>query len=220
MRSSKQDILDPQQLAVPAATLGLAIASWAVAVRQMSGTMDMGGETGLGSYSSFGLVWISMMAAMMLPGLAPVLVRTSGRVGAVPRFLASYGAVWAVVGVALYAVYRPHGTVTAGALTIAAGLYELTPLKRRFRCSCRVHVGSGLGYGLACLGACGGLMLVLVAVDVMSVAWMGAIAVVVTTQKLLAPNRAVDVPVACALVALGIVLLIAPSAVPGVAPPM
>jgi len=45
-----------------AATLGLAAASWVVAVRQMNG-MDMGVATELGSFGSFLALWVSMMAA-------------------------------------------------------------------------------------------------------------------------------------------------------------
>jgi hypothetical protein len=51
------------------ATLGLAAASWVIVVRQMSG-MDMGVTTQLGSFVSFLALWVSMMAAMMLPGAA------------------------------------------------------------------------------------------------------------------------------------------------------
>jgi hypothetical protein len=48
------------------ATLGLAAASWVVAVRQMNG-MEMGVATQLGSFAVFFALWVSM-AAMMLPG--------------------------------------------------------------------------------------------------------------------------------------------------------
>ena len=41
------------------ATLGLAAASWVVAVRQMHG-MDMGVATGLGSFAFFVALWVSM----------------------------------------------------------------------------------------------------------------------------------------------------------------
>jgi predicted metal-binding membrane protein len=76
---------------------------------------------------------VSMMAAMMLPGVAPAALgrtRTSERALAAPPFVGSYLAVWALVDLAVYALYRPHGTAVAGALTIVAGYYELTPLKR------------------------------------------------------------------------------------------
>jgi predicted metal-binding membrane protein len=204
------------------ATLGLAAASWVVVVGQMNG-MDMGVATRLGSFAFFLAVWVSMMAAMMLPGAAPAVVRRAhagGRVRAVPLFVGSYLAVWTLVGVAVYAVYRPHGSIAAGAVAIAAGFYELTPLKQRFRRRCRESVGSGLEFGLYCVGSSIGLMLMLVAVSVMSVTWMCVIAVPVLAQKLLPAKAAIDVPLALAIVGLGIVIVIAPSSVPGLAPPM
>src|SRR5712691_3088628 len=94
------------------ATLGLGAASWVVAVRQMNG-MDMGVATQLGSFAFFVVLWVTMMAAMMLPGAAPAVLRrahASGGVRAVPLFVGSYLAVWALVGVAVHAVYRPHGS--------------------------------------------------------------------------------------------------------------
>jgi predicted metal-binding membrane protein len=204
------------------ATVGLAAASWVVAVRQMSG-MDMGVATRLGSFGFFVAVWVSMMAAMMLPGAAPAVVRRAlvgGRVRAVPLFVGSYLAVWTLVGVAVYAFYRPHGSFVAGAVAIAAGVYEFTPLKQHFRRRCRESVRSGLGFGLYCVGSSIGLMLMLVALSVMSVTWMSVIAVLVLAQKLLPAKAAIDVPLALAIVGLGFLIVIAPSSVPGLTPPM
>jgi predicted metal-binding membrane protein len=98
------------------ATLGLAAASWVVAVRQMNG-MDMGVATRLGSFAFFVALWVSMMAAMMLPGAAPAALRrahASGRVRAVALFIGSYLAVWTLVGVAVYALYRPLALAIVG----------------------------------------------------------------------------------------------------------
>jgi predicted metal-binding membrane protein len=204
------------------ATLGLAAASWVVAVRQMNG-MDMGVATRLGSFAFFAALWVPMMAAMMLPGAAPAVVRrahASGRVRAVPLFVGSYLAVWALVGVAVYALYRPHGSLAAGAVAIAAGAYEFTPLKRHFRRRCRASAGSGFGFGLDCAGSSIGLMLMLVALGVMSVAWMSVIAVLVVAQKLLPAKAALDVPLALAIIGLGILIVLAPASVPGLTPPM
>jgi predicted metal-binding membrane protein len=203
-------------------TLGLAAASWVVTVRQMSG-MDMGVATRLGSFAFFAGLWVTMMAAMMLPGAVPAVVRrvqASGRVRGVPLFLGSYLAVWALVGVAVYAVYRPHGYVLAGALVIAAGAYEFTPLKQDFRRRCQESTGSGFGFGLCCLGSSIGLMVMLVALSVMSIIWMSAIAVLAFGQKLLPAKAAVDVPLALAIVGLGILIVLAPASVPGLMPPM
>jgi predicted metal-binding membrane protein len=205
-----------------AATLGLAAAAWVVTVWRMSG-MAMGVATRLGSFGFFVGVWVSMMAAMMLPGAVPAVLKgahASGRVRAAPLFVGADLAVWALVGAAVYAVYRSHGTVAAGVVAVAAGVYELTPLKRHFRLRCREGVRSGLGFGLNCVGSSVGLMLLLVAVSVMSVAWMAVIAVVIVAQKLLPANVAVDVPLALAIVGLGVLIVIAPSSVPGLTPPM
>jgi predicted metal-binding membrane protein len=203
-------------------TLGLAAAAWVVAVRQMSG-MDMGVATRLGSFAFFAVLWVTMMAAMMLPGAVPAVVRrvqASRRVRGVPLFLGSYLAVWALVGVAVYALYRPHGVVVAGAIVIAAGAYEFTPLKQHFRRRCQESTGSGLGYGLCCLGSSIGLMVMLVALSVMSVIWMSVIAALALGQKLLPAKAAVDAPLALAIVGLGILIILAPASVPGLMPPM
>jgi len=208
--------------AVLAATLGLAAASWGIAVWQMHG-MDMGVATRLGSFVFFIAVWVVMMAAMMLPGAAPAVLRRAqagGGVRAVPPFIGSYLAVWALVGVAVYALYRPHGSVAAAAVAIAAGVYELTPLKRHFRRRCRDSVRSGFGFGLCCVGSSIGLMLMLVALGVMSVIWMSVIAMLALGQKLLPAKAAVDVPLALAIVGLGVWIIIAPWSVPGLTPPM
>jgi predicted metal-binding membrane protein len=199
------------------ATLGLAAGSWIVAVHQMDG-MDMGVATELGSFPFFVTAWVSMMLAMMLPGAAPAALgrtRTSERALAVPPFVGSYLAVWALVGLAVYAFYRPHGTFTAGALTIAAGVYELTPLKRECRRRCRESVRSGLEYGLYCFGSSLGLMVMLLALGVMSVAWMSIVAVLILGQKLLPPRASIDVPLGLAIIALGILVVLSASAVPG-----
>ncbi len=204
------------------ATLLLAAASWVVAVQQMSG-MDMGPATELGSFAFFIAVWVPMMAAMMLPGAVPAVssfIRASGGALAAPLFAASYLAVWTLVGLVVYALYQPHGSSAAGALTIAAGVYELTPLKRDCRRRCRKSVRSGFQFGLYCAGSSIGLMVVLVALGVMSVTWMSVIAGLVLVQKLLPPRASIDVPVALAIVGIGILIVIAPSSMPGLVLPM
>ena len=189
--------------------LGLAAACWALAVRQMGG-MDMGAATELGSLGFFMGAWVPMMAAMMLPGAAPAVsrfVRAGGHALAAPLFAASYVAVWSLFGLAVYAVYKPHGTTVAGVLVIVAGLYELTPLKRYCRRRCRSSVRSGLQFGAYCVGSSIGLMVVLVSLGVMSIAWSIVVAALVLAQKLLPPRARVDVPVALAIVAVGILVL-------------
>ena len=208
------------------ATLGLAAAAWVVTVRQMHG-MDMGVATQLGSFAFFVALWAAMMAAMMLPGLVPAVLRrgrSTGPIRAAVPFVASYLVVWTLVGALLYALYRPHGTTTAGLVVIAAGLYELTRLKQHCRRCCRARTrsggGGGFAFGLYCVGSSIGLMVMLVALGVMSVAWMLVIAALVFAQKLLPATPAVDVPLALAIVAFGVLIIAAPGSVPGLMPPM
>jgi len=194
-------------------TLGVAAACWVVAVREMTG-MEMGTATRPGSFGFFIAVW----AAMMLPGAAPAVLRrvqAGGGARAVPLFAGSYLAVWALAGVAVYALYRPHGPFAAGTVVTAAGVYEFTPVKRHFRRRCRDSVRSG--FGLCCLGSSIGLMAMLVA---LGVTWMAVIAVLVLAQKLLSVEAAVDIPLVLMIVGLGIWTVLAPSSVPGLAPPM
>jgi predicted metal-binding membrane protein len=197
-----------------AATLGLAVAAWVVAVRELDG-MDMGVATDLGSFTSFVAVWVSMMAAMMLPGAAPAIARrarAAGRAVVAPFYAGSYLAVWAVVGLVVYALYQPHGTASAAVLTVAAGVYELKHLCRR---RCRENVRSGFRFGVYCVGSSIGLMVMLVALGVMSVTWMAVVAIVVFGQKLLAPRRPVDTALALAIIGLGVLIAVEPSLVPG-----
>jgi predicted metal-binding membrane protein len=207
---------------VLAATLGLAAACWAVTAWLMDG-MDMGVATRPGAFGFFAAAWVTMMAAMMLPGAAPAVARyarMTGKAGAAVPFAGSYLAIWALAGVVAYALDRPHGSLAAGAVVIAAGAYELTPVKRHFRRRCREAAGSGLGFGLCCVGSSIGLMAMLVALNVMSLFWMSVVAVLACAQKLLPAKAAIDVPLALALIGLGFVIVIAPSLIPGLTPPM
>jgi predicted metal-binding membrane protein len=209
-------------MAVLATTLGLAAACWVLAVRQMSG-MDMGVATQLGSFPSFIAMWVPMMGAMMLPAAGPAVlrrVRASGRVRDVPLFVGSYMVVWTLVGIAVYVPYRPHGPTSAGAVAIVAGVYELTPLKLHFRRRCGETIRSGFEYGLCCVGASIGLMVVLVALGPMSVTWMCVIAVPVIVQRIVRPRRSIDVPLALVVIGFGILVIVAPSSVPGLVLPM
>ena len=152
-------------------------------------------------------LFVVMMAAMMLPSAVPAIMRQARddvSVLAAPRFAGSYLGLWALAGLAMWLLYQPPRAEASGALLIGAGFYELTPLKRECRRRCRERVRSGARFGVLCFGSSVGLMLVLAAVDVMSVALMAAIAAVVLAQKLFPPRPALDLPLALTIVALGI----------------
>jgi predicted metal-binding membrane protein len=176
----------------------------------MSGTaMSAGGGTAMAPALP---MLVLMMAAMMLPSAVPAIVRRNPKGGAAMLasafgFTGAYLAVWAVIAVVTWALYAPPSGLTAGALLLAAGGYELTPLKRNCRRRCRERVRSGVRYGVYCLGSSVGLMLVLVAIDVMSVPLMVVIAGAVLAQKLYPPTPAVDVPIALATAGAGLLLV-------------
>lgn len=138
--------------------------------------------------------WTLMMAAMMLPSIAPlVLLHRGNRV----MLAAGYLAVWAALGLLPWAAMQ-WSFQPAPALVLAlAGLYELTSLKQACLRRCRnaatflmEHYRSGafrLGveHGLWCAGCCVGLMVVLVLAASMSLTWAAGIAAVVFIQKVL-----------------------------------
>ena len=203
-------------------TLGLAASCWLAVAWRMRG-MDMGVATRLDPFPAFLGGWAAMMAAMMLPGATPAVLRRvgdTGQVGAAAAFLAEYLAVWTLAGIAVYACDRPHGTAVAGVLAIAAGGYELTPLKRYFRRRCQDGGDPGVRFGLCCVGANLGLTVLLVALGVMSLGWMAVVALLNLAQKLLPPKPRADIPVALAIVGLGVLILLAPQWVPGLTPSM
>jgi hypothetical protein len=77
----------------------------------------------------------------------------------------------------------------------------------------------GAEHGNYCVGCCGGLMVVLFALGVMSLFWMAVVAGVIFVQKL-APAADRAAPVFAALLAgLGIWVAAAPGSVPGLTQP-
>ena len=232
---------------VTAAVLGAALAAWVVAVQQMRG-MDAGPGTDPGAFGWFIGIWLTMMAAMMLPATAPVVVmfsRLRGRADTA-AFVAGYLLAWTVYGAGAYVVYRvgresapsfvawdARGPWVAGGALVAAGIYQLTPLKAACLRHCRspLHfllggrrgtagaLRAGVGHGGYCAGCCSGLMLALFALGVMSLAWMAVVAVVVLAEKALPRGFAVTRVLAVGLLAGGIWVAASPATVPGLTQP-
>lgn len=228
--------------------LGAPLLAWIVTVERMRG-MDAGPGTDLGALGWFIGIWVTMMAAMMLPSAAPtglVVARLRGYTGAWV-FALGYLLAWTVFGVAAYAAYRgirsaapsfvawdEHGPLLAGTALAAAGLYQLTPLKDACLRHCRspLHflmggrpsrVGDlrmGAAHGAYCIGCCAGLMLVLFALGVMSLFWMAVVAAVILAEKTLPRGDSFARVVAVALVVLGVWVAVSPGSVPGLTEPM
>jgi predicted metal-binding membrane protein len=123
--------------------------------------MDTGPGTDLGDLAWYLGIWVTMMAAMMLPSVAPIVLlyaRVSherhrrGRASFVPTwvFLAGYLGAWTGYGLLAYGVFRlvtavdpgflawdEAGPYVAGGAIAAAGVYQLTPLKEVCLRHCR-----------------------------------------------------------------------------------
>jgi predicted metal-binding membrane protein len=216
-----------------------AVAAWAVTVERMRG-MDAGPGTDLGGLAWYLGIWVTMTAAMMLPSAAPAARHVARRASCAPTllFTAGYLAVWTVYGVLAYGVFRlvsssdigwlswdRGGPYAAGLVVVAAGLYELTPLKRSSlrRCRDTPHGGgafpSGLAHGLDCVGCSGALMAVLFVLGAMSLFWMAIVAVAIFAEKVLPRGPRFAPFFALGLVALGIWVAMSPSSVPGLTEP-
>src|SRR5436190_23388285 len=102
-------------LAAPMLVLAAALVAWIVTVDRMRG-MDAGPGTDLGGFGWYLGIWVTMMAAMMLPSASPMVLLFS-RVSAerarrgqafVPTwvFVVGYLAVWIAYGIAAYALAR------------------------------------------------------------------------------------------------------------------
>jgi predicted metal-binding membrane protein len=141
--------------------------------------------------------WAVMMGVGMLPGTLPVtrmVAAARGPFQTIP-FVAGYLSVWLLIGVIGYVVLSPFAPVVrwagAGVTLAAAAAYELSPLKdaclRRCRSPLRVllrpSLTGGVRHGFDCAGCCAFLMTVMVALGLMSLAWVGLLAVVVFVQK-------------------------------------
>jgi predicted metal-binding membrane protein len=142
------------------------LVAWAVTVQQMQG-MDNGPGTDLGGFGWFVGVWVTMMAAMMLPSVVPMVLifsrvssqrQTRGQ-AFVPTwiFLVGYLSAWTAYGLIAYGLFRAihaahlhalgwhaDGPLVAGGAIVAAALYQLSPLKRM----CLRHCRSPLHYVL------------------------------------------------------------------------
>jgi predicted metal-binding membrane protein len=238
------------RLGLVAALFAIAVIGWIWTAREMRG-MDGGPWTSLGGLGWFVGVWVVMMAAMMFPSVAPTVALYSRlmkeRSPLKPwLFAGGYLLMWAVAGLAAYAVgaaathltgdalmWNKAGREIAGATLVVAAAYELTPLKDVCLGKCRSPLGGLLGSwregrfgavrmgarnGAWCVGCCWALMASLFALGVMSLSWMAVVAGLIAIEKTV-PWRQVTYATALVLLTLGMVVLAAPDALPGLTIP-
>lgn len=233
--------------------LVLAAAAWVSVVRSslqgddMMMTMPMPGTWAGGT--AFVLGWAVMMTAMMLPSALPMISLYGAIRGSkiapphrvieqgvsVASFTAVYLVVWAGSGVPVYLVHTAlmavPGSGFAYAIAVvlaAAGVFQLSPLKRACLRACRSPLGFLLGHwrpgrwgslalgwyhAIYCLGCCWALMLVLVAAGAMGLRWVLLITAVVAAEKLLPGGEWIARATGVALVVLGVTVALRPELV-------
>ena len=170
----------------------------------MSGAMSMGwmpmcGPTWSDSAVSFLGMWIAMMAAMMLPSLAPMLQRYRRAVGGWLTALvgAGYFCVWGALGIAVFPLLAIDSDlpIPAGLVVLAAGLFQFTRWKARRLACCRKPVlplsadagmawRHGLRLGLDCVICCANLTAILLVMGVMDLAAMIFVTAAITLERL------------------------------------
>jgi predicted metal-binding membrane protein len=196
--------------------------------------MDMGPGTDLGSLGWFAGVWVTMMAAMMLPSLLPK---------ATAPFAAGFLIPWVAAGMAAYGLVQgvrsvdpsflawdQAGRYVAGGVILGAALYELTPSKRVCLRHCREprrpnvsvarELGAGVVEGAYCVGCCWALMAGLFALGVMSVTWMVVIAAAIAIEKLWPVERLAGEATIALLLVLAVGVTFFPDRLPGLTVPM
>jgi predicted metal-binding membrane protein len=179
------------------------------------------------TFGVMAMMWIAMMAAMMLPSAAPMILlfaaidrkRTErgSPISATGLFSFAYLVVWSAFSIAatsaqwglqqarlLSPAMATGSTALAGALLLAAGIYQLTPLKQTCLRNCRSPldfltrywrkgalgaVQMGLRHGLFCLGCCWALMALLFVGGVMNVLWIAALALFILVEKIAPAGR-------------------------------
>ena len=226
----------------------VAAGAWAGTVLMARGMAGMTGTMGLG-LAVFVPVWTLMMAAMMLPSVAPAASRyvragSGRRMARTAGLAAGYLAVWAAAGVPAFGLAWLAGWVTgrhpgaahvfAVAVIAAGGLYQLSAPKDRCLTHCRAplawsrpggwahELGAGVRHGAYCLGCCWALMVILIAVGVMNVAAMAGLAVVVLIEKTWRWGPVAGRVAGVAALGLAVAVIWLPWLVPGLhaAPPM
>jgi predicted metal-binding membrane protein len=162
-------------------------------------------------------------------------------------FTSGYLAAWTSIGVLAFAVATAGGRISgdvlawdragrwvAAATLIVAAVYELTPLKDVCLGKCRSPLGflvgawrggrfgalqMGARHGAWCIGCCWALMASLFALGVMSLVWMAFVAGLIAFEKLIPSRRTATYGTAAVLLVLGVLVLAAPDAIPGLTVP-
>src|ERR1700694_2348098 len=196
-----------------------------------------------GYFAAMFAMWVVMMVGMMIPSAAPAILlfsalrghsRTNG-LGATTLFamgyliawtafsLAATAAQWALSEASLLSPLMASERSELGAfLFIAAGLYQLSPLKHACLSKCRSPAqflvehwrdGSlgplvvGIDRGIYCVGCCWAVVALLFVFGVMNLLWLAVLAAFVLLEKLLPSGSRIAVWSGIAMLGMGLLLL-------------
>ena len=194
------------------------------------------------------VMWMVMMVGMMTPAAAPVLLLFAGAAGtrkerAIPISTLTFGlgylAVWAGFSACaalaqwglheatlLSSAMRTSSPRLGGGMLVAAGAYQLTPLKTACLAHCRSPLGflmtnwrngvvgafqMGCRHGVYCVGCCWALMTILFVVGVMNLAWVAILAGFVLFEKLGPAGLTLSRLAGVMLVLFGLVVMFQPA---------
>lgn len=189
-------------------------------------------------------MWWAMMIAMMSPSAAPTILlfarvhrhavaqgQIPGRRAPTGAFAAGYLLIWLGFSIAAAVLQWALGRAglisdmgsqsrwLSGGLLIAAGLYQLSPLKQTCLAHCRAPAAFlsahwrpgaagalrlGLRHGAYCVGCCWMLMALLFVGGVMNLAWIAALAVLVLVEKVFPAGRWIGLTCGAVLVGWGV----------------
>src|SRR5919109_811349 len=178
------------------------------------------------TFIAFTLSWTAMMSVMMAPTVAPWVLAyhrfapyqqdRRQRAWSTAIFALGYFVAWILFGAAIGLVraVTPAPAGYGGLVLLAAGLFQLSPLKQACLSHCRNPLGFllarwrsepvsalrlGLSHGGYCLGCCWALMLTMFAVGAVSLWWMAALTVVTFAEQVLPWGARLRVPIGLAI---------------------
>ena len=190
--------------------------------------MRMPGQTWIQAAASFLAMWVVMMAAMMLPSVAPMLWRSKSRLGRLTLLVGlGYFFVWTLVGLAIF----PLGVVLAavemeqpavaravpfavGVVILVAGAIQLTSWKAHHLACCRetkADAGAawqqGLRFGFHCVLSCANLTAILLVIGVMDLRVMAVVTAAITAERLAPAGQRVAQAIGAVVVGAGLLLI-------------
>jgi predicted metal-binding membrane protein len=246
-------LLQRERYLILGSLLILAALAWALLIWQsaMMNNSAMGLTMGM-SAVLFIALWVVMMVAMMFPSAAPMILmfrtiyarKRQRKQAFVPTwvFVSAYLLVWSLSGVLAYVLavgidqlagqsmwLMENAARFSGVVLLAAGLYQLSPLKHICLSKCRTPLqfilGSwrdgyggafrmGLEHGAYCLGCCWLLFVILFPLGIMNIVAMALVTVLIYAEKALSIGRQFSYLVGVGLILYGVLVIFLPVALP------